>query len=107
MDQDALSEFIENAELSNAQFEVNPINKRFSEKYHSLRSLQVLRGTKIKNEHTVIDVNAYLNGAPKMTVDLNKLKLRIPRRPKWDSKTTGEELRQRENVNETINAVSH
>jgi large subunit GTPase 1 len=80
IDQNTLQDFLQEVELSSRNFEAT---KEF----------------KVRTEHHVIDLNSINNLKPKVQVDTKNLILRVPRRPKWDSNTTAEQLNQMENDN--------
>lgn len=58
-----------------------------------------MKGIKIQEEHRIIDLNEIMGAKPKPKYDETMIKMKVPRRPKWDSKTTPEQLNQMENEN--------
>lgn len=80
IDQSSLKEFLMEAELSAKNFEA-------------------LKGIKIQEEHRIIDLNDVLGTKPKPKYDDTMIKMKVPRRPKWDTSTTPEQLMQMENDN--------
>mmetsp|Transcript_39394 Transcript_39394/g.35093 ORF Transcript_39394/g.35093 Transcript_39394/m.35093 type:complete len:120 (+) Transcript_39394:63-422(+) len=74
IDQNSLKDFLMEAELSSKNFEAE-------------------RGIKFKDDRKVIDMNVVMGLKPKLELDVNKLKLKVPRRPKWNKNMTGEELK--------------
>jgi len=78
IDQSTLKDFLQEVELS-------------------ARNFEALKETKVRTEHHVIDLNAVNNLKPQHDIDEKNLKLRIPRRPKWNASTTPEQLKQMEN----------
>eukprot|EP01017_Pseudomicrothorax_dubius_P045465 TRINITY_DN7862_c0_g1_i3.p1 TRINITY_DN7862_c0_g1~~TRINITY_DN7862_c0_g1_i3.p1 ORF type:complete len:563 (-),score=157.71 TRINITY_DN7862_c0_g1_i3:104-1792(-) len=79
IDRNDLVEFLVQAELQDRRFDA-------------------IRQTRINNTDPVhIDLNTLKSKEAGEILTLNLKRLRIPRKPKWDERTSGEELRQREN----------
>ena len=56
------------------------------------------RTLKELEEHKIIDLNELYGKKDRPVYDEAKIKLRVPRRPRWTAQTTAEQLHQMENV---------